>query len=407
MNDCRRRNLSCNPRMTIPQLEKIVKKRRSSDAIYNSLRAIPTSHSGPSVRIEDEIDGKRYVPVLLSGKWKQLIDAQTDSLRTQNKGTRSLKTKKSSSLFQKIDTILIGDSYARLMEPPPPFLFVIAYPGIPLRSLDRSFSDYDRHDPISQKNRDPIWIHPQLVSPTKKSKKLYLSYGSAEDATLPLKRMFFEFSSKMGCRDMFSYPRVDIFRELIRFPDGQIKNLVFWMGNAELQITFFYKLFNTPFFYESTIVSPRFTKSFNVFVNNYVKECVKSYTEFVKMIYRLYPKLNFIIILMNYSPVTSKTFQSVLAGMKGFSTRLSAIPHQILQFVFDNNIRRNIVDLFNNTLLSVSFIQKHVRIVDINPIIFNHQKETIYPRFILHPRDIHIADPKREVYHAIVEQIKK
>lgn len=413
LNYCHRRNLACDAKMTIPQLEKIIRADgehiKKKDPIYDSLRTIPSSRyrsSPSSVHIQDEVNGKKFVPVALSGSWKQFIDAQTDSLKSQNKGVRSLKTKKPSPLLHSVDTIFIGDSYARLMEPPPPYLYVIAYPGIPLRSLDRSFTDSDRHATITQNNMD--WIRPQILSPEKKSKKLYLSYGSTENPALPLKRMFYEFSSKtVTGRDMYSYPRVDIFRELVRFPRGQIKNIVFWMGNAELQITFYYKLLYSDILKDIPYFSPRFIKIFHDFVDAYVNECVVSYIEYLKMIHRLYPKLRIFVVLINYSPVKSRVYRSILMGMKGFSDVLSALHPKILQSIFDDPLRRDIVDQFNHTFLKNPFVQKHVHIIDINPVIFNYKNDDVYPRFILHPRDIHIADPKREVYRAILEKIPR
>jgi hypothetical protein len=80
---------------------------------------------------------------------------------------------------------------------------------------------------------------------------------------------------------------------------------------------------------------------------------------------------------MNYSPVKSRTYRSVLLGMRGFSGLLSALPPKILQYVFGDSLRRDIVDHFNHTLLGAPFVHKHVRVIDITPVIFNYESERL------------------------------
>jgi len=365
------------------------------DELYSSLRVV---NKKPT--IEYEISGKKYVPVSVSGAWRHFIDVEKQSLSIQNKGTSSIQTKSYHPILKDINTIFIGDSFARLMEPPPPWMYVIAYPGIPLRSLDRSFDgDITQNTKVTSKNR-PLWIHPQMLSPEKKSKKVYLSIASNTSSNKPIKQMFFEFSPKsLRGPDLYSYPRTDIIRQIVRFPLTKIRNIVFWIGNAEMQISFYHKLFQT--FPVPSSISVAFQKNYLSFVEQYIDESVSSYVQYLKYIHRLVPGARLYVILLNYSPVKCRSLKAILLGMRGFSAS-SMSSSVFTQYIFNDERRQKIVDMFNHRLSTDIFMRKHVHLVNINPIIFDSAKRCMHPRFILNPYDIHIDDPKREVYRAIV-----
>lgn len=370
-------------------------RRMGVDELYSSLRVV---NKKPNK--EHDINGKKYIPVYVSGAWKHFIDVEKQSLSVQNKGTSSIQTKSYHPILKEIDTIFIGDSFARLMEPPPPWMYVIGYPGIPLRSLDRSFDgDIKEDTKITSKNR-PLWIHPQMLSPERKSKKIYLSVASTTSSNKPIKQMFFEFSSKsLRGPDLYSYPRTDIIRQIVRFPMKKIRNIVFWIGNAEMQISFYHKLFQV--FPAPSTISVAFRTEYQSFVEGYIDECVSSYVQYLKYIHRLVPGVRLYVILLNYSPVKCRSFKAILLGMRGF-TASSMSSSQFTQYVFNDERRQKMVDMFNHKLSSDAFIRKNVNLVNINPIIFDSTKRSLHPRFILNPYDIHIDDPKREVYRAIV-----
>jgi hypothetical protein len=282
-------------------------------------------------------------------------------------------------------------------------MYVIAYPGIPLRSLDRSFDEHESK--VTRKNR-PIWIRSHILSPEKKSKKLYLSVGSSVSKNKPIKEMFFEFSPKsLRGPDMYSYPRTDIIRQIIRFPVHHIRNIVFWIGNAEMQISFYYKLFETiPI---PSTISVAFRREYQSFVEQYIDECVHSYVQYIRHIRDLVPpSVRLYVILLNYSPVKCRSFKSVLLGMRGFSGSSFASP-EFTRFIFNDERRQKMVDLFNHKLLMDPFMKKNVYMVNINPIIFDKERGSVHPRFVLDPYDIHLDDPKREIYRAILNVLSK
>ena len=106
---------------------------------------------------------------------------------------------------------------------------------------------------------------------------------------------------------------------------------------------------------------------------------------------------------MNYSPVHSKEMQQIVPVKN-----LRSFPRDMVDAIFADTTRRQLVDQFNIHLSKT--VEKHfpkgkIKLININSVIFNSKTGSLYPEFVLHPKDIHVADPHRKLYRFLLKEI--
>ena len=146
------------------------------------------------------------------------------------------------------------------------------------------------------------------------------------------------------------------------------------------------------------------TKYYGPFVQTYVKNSVHAYLKFLQTVIKLEPTTVVVVVLLNYSPVREREFRH-LVPVK--NVRSYANP-SVLDFIFDDRTRRRLVDFFNLHLVAAiksHFSPQRVRLVDVNPLIYDYGKGMVKPEFVLDPRDIHLGDPKRNLYKFLVKAV--
>ena len=350
--------------------------------IYDSL--LPSDRKD-KLNAPQTIEGIDFVPVRYSGRWRTFIQNEKATMRQENTGKAPLFSKKVDPLLDRVHTLLFGDSYARMLEPPPPDMYVVSYPGIPIKSITRSLTK----TPELVDKRRSDWMDTHTLSHEAKKKKVFLTFASQIPVRKTMyKKMFHSF------QDMHSYPRVDMFRQMLRFPSSSLQYIVFWFGNAELQHTFYYDLFKDP---------PRDPAGYARFTETYIKNSVLSYLQFLETVAKLEPTTTLVVILMNYSPVHSKEMQQIVPVKN-----LRSFPRDMVDAIFADTTRRQLVDQFNIHLSKV--VEKHfpkgkIKLININSVIFNSKTGSLYPEFVLHPKDIHVADPHRKLYRFLLKEI--
>ena len=370
-----------------------------------------TSRIPQALKNADRIGSQTYIPVRYGGAWRDFLEEEKKTIDSENKARRNvLRTKHMDPLLGNINILFFGDSYARLLEPPTDDTFVISYPGIPVKSLTRSIIH-----PTKASRRNEEWLNTELKSGEPKKKKIFLSFSSPRNPHLH-KKMFYDYSpSNPKSPKIFSYPRVDLIRQVLRFPEEKIHAIGFWFGNAELQLTWYYDLYHkliVPLLRTKPDVledSDKFFRVYDEFLDQFIAESTQSYLQFLKTVHRLDPHAHLFVVLVNYSPVSAENIQRIVP--ENF-TRLH-VPSQLLAFIFGNKERRNIVDLFNSSLTksshgsrsSASTFTKYLHFIDINPLITIKSTHQVKPQFILNPRDIHLADPQRKIYDHLVKSI--
>ena len=370
-----------------------------------------TSRMPESLKNADRIGPQTFIPIRYGGAWRDFLEEEKKTIDSENKARRNvLRTKHMDPLLGNINILFFGDSYARLLEPPTDDTFVISYPGIPVKSLTRSIIH-----PTKASRRNEEWLNTELKSGEPKKKKIFLSFSSPRNPHLH-KKMFYDYSpSNPKSPKIFSYPRVDLIRQVLRFPEEKIHAIGFWFGNAELQLTWYYDLYHkliVPLLRSKPEVledSDKFFRVYDEFLDEFIAESTQSYLQFLKTVHRLDPHAHLFVVLVNYSPVSAENIQRIVP--ENFS-RLK-LPSQLLSFIFGNKERRNIVDLFNSSLTksshgsrsSASTFTKYLHFIDINPLITIKSTHQVKSQFILHPRDIHLADPHRKIYDHLVKSI--
>jgi hypothetical protein len=338
------------------------------------------------------IQNIEYVPVRNAGRWKSFLSQEKKTIEYQNQKKVGLYSKSMNPLLEKVSTIFFGDSYARMLEPPPPSIYVVSYPGIPIKSLGRSFTKIE----ASRENED--WIDLSTLSEETKKKKIFLTFSSdVQTRYKPRKKMFHEFTDNRSDVGMKSYPRIDLFRQILRFPASKLKKIGFWFGNADLQISFYYDLFRQKFMLETVNNLQHFiSKNYEPFRDQYIDNIVNEYVRYIETVKKINPKSDIYVMLMNYSPVDQKNFKSTI---KPFVDNVVFYSNtEVLNYLFSNYERAEIINKFNSKLLKE---MKNVIFMDINPIICNPNSFFVKREFILHQRDIHLADPYREIYKYI------
>jgi hypothetical protein len=378
----------------------------------------PTTSKMPiNLKNADRIGPQTYIPVRYGGAWRDFLEEQRKTIDSENKARRNiLRTKHMDPLLGNINILFFGDSYARLLEPPTDDTFVISYPGIPVKSLTRSIIHPTK---ASRKNQE--WINTELKSGEPKKKKIFLSFSSPRNPHLH-KKMFYDYSpSNPKSPKIFSYPRVDLIRQVLRFPEEKIHAIGFWFGNAELQLTWYYDLYHkllVPLLRTRPDVledSDEFFREYDKFLHQFITESTQSYLQFLKTIHRLDPHAHLFVVLVNYSPVSSENIRRIVP--ENFS-RLK-VPSPLLSFIFGDKERRNIVDIFNSTLKKSSLssirsgthgsrpsvFHQYLHFIDTNPLLLTPTTHQVKSQFILHPRDIHLADPHRKIYEHLVKSI--
>lgn len=359
--------------------------------IYDSL--LPSDRKD-ALNARETIQGTEFIPVRYSGRWRTFIEKQKDTMRQQNTGRAPLFSKKNDPLLDQVHTLFFGDSYARMLEPPPPSVYVVSYPGIPIKSITRSLTKM----PPEVDKRRADWIDTHTLSHQAKKKKIFLTFASRIPTRKhTYKKMFFNFDERSVA--MHSYPRVDIFRQMLRFPSSALRYLVFWFGNAELQHTFYYDLFQKVMMEvpEGISVDEFRGKYYGPFVKAYVGASVAAYLRFLETVAKLEPTSVLVVILLNYSPVHSHEMRH-LAPVKN----LRAYGNQaLIDFIFDDRTRFGLVDYFNARLTAAvrtHFSSEQLQLVDVNPLIFDRRAGAVKPEFVLNPRDVHLGDPNRRLY---------
>ena len=420
--DCSRTNLSVDvieqytKQLRIPFTWREVGKKKMCEAIAARLNAVPSKSEGktpktvrtkpkkpPAVEenqhifdslllsdrsdklnAKQTIDGVQYAPVRYAGRWRSFIQHQKETMRLENTGSAPLFTKRVDPLLSHVDTLFFGDSYARMLDPPPRNVYVVSYPGIPLKSITRSFT---KASPQEVDKRKTDWIDTHTLSHEAKKKKVFLTFASPLK-TLLSKKMFHNFE------DMHSYPRVDMIREMLRFPSSTLKALVFWFGNAELQHTFYYDLFKDV---------PDGPEDYERFVQAYLKQSVAAYIRFLQTVAKLEPTSVLVVLLMNYSPVRAREMPSIVPVKN-----IRSYPRDMLDYVFSDTTRYRLVDAFNTMLTRAvrsTFPTGRIKLVDVNPLIFDAKLQKVHPEFVLHPKDIYLADPHRKLYRYIAREL--
>jgi len=344
------------------------------------------SDRSDKLNAKQTIDGVQFAPVRYTGRWRSFIEHQKETMRLENTGKAPLFTKRVDPLLSHVDTLFFGDSYARMLEPPPRTMYVVSYPGIPLKSITRSFT---KASPQEVDKRKTDWIDTHTLSHEAKKKKVFLTFASELPARKGVsKKMFHNFE------DMHSFPRVDMIREMLRFPSSALKALVFWFGNAELQHTFYYDLFKDV---------PDGPEAYERFVQAYLKQSVGAYLKFLQTVARLEPTSLLVVVLMNYSPVRAREMPSIVPVKN-----IRSYPRDMLDYVFSDTTRYHLVNAFNAMLTNAirsTFPMGRIKLVDVNPLIFDTKLQKVHPEFVLHPKDIHLADPHRKLYKYIVRAL--
>lgn len=383
---------------TTPRMDK---RGIQDERIYDSL--VPSDRKD-ALNVKETIEGTEFIPVRYTGRWRTFIETQKSALREQNTGRAPLFSKKSDPLLDQINTLFFGDSYARMLEPPPPNVYVVSYPGIPIKSITRSLTK----EPKDIDKRRADWLDTRTLSHEAKKKKIFLSFASkVPTRSHTTKKMFFSFDEGVkGNVGMHSYPRVDIFRQMLRFPSSALKYIMFWFGNAELQHTFYYDLFHLVMtdLPKEMVVREFESKYYGPFVQTYVKNSVHAYLKFLETVTKLEPTTTVVVVLLNYSPVKQREFRH-LVPVKNVRSYGNT---SVLDFIFDDRTRRRLVDFFNLHLAAAiksRFSPKQVRLVDVNPLIYDYGKGMVKPEFVLDPRDIHLGDPKRNLYKFLVKAL--
>lgn len=195
---------------------------------------------------------------------------------------------------------------------------------------------------------------------------------------------------------VISYPGIPLQsitrnRQMLRFPTSKLQTLVFWMGNAELHHTFYHDLFKD---------FPKDPDAYRRFVDVYLKKSVAAYLRFLQTVAKLEPTSKMVVILLNYSPVEAREMQTIVPVK---NRRL--YPREMVNFIFDNATRFHLVDAFNTFLVNAirsKFTPQRLRLLDVNPLIFNPKTRKVDSEFVLHPKDIHLADPHRKLYRYLV-----
>jgi len=372
------------------------------DRIYDSL--LPSDIT-KGLGARQTIGGTEFIPVRYTGRWRNFIEKQKNTLREENTGRAPLFSKKDDPILDHINTLFFGDSYARMLGPPPVNMYVVSYPGIPIKSITRSLTK----EPKEVDKRRANWIDTHTLSHDAKKKRVYLSFASKIPTRKPnLKKMYFNFEEGVkGNVGMHSFPRVDIFRQMLRFPSSRLSYLMFWFGNAEFQHTFYYDLFHQmmPGVPKGLSDVLEFeTRYYGPFVETYVRNSVSAYLRFLETVSKLEPTTVLVVVLLNYSPVKQHEFRHLIPvkNVKSYGTS------SILDFIFDDRTRRRLVDFFNLHLtvaITRHISSKQVRLVDVNELIFDYGKGVVKPEFVLDPRDIHLGDPKRNLYKFLVNAV--
>lgn len=412
-----------------------------NDPIYDSISPYRQYH-------KNVLSGIQYIPARRSGKWNEFLRKQGETFREENMGGKGIQTKKFHPLLENIQGIFFGDSFVRLLEPPPPSLYVVSYPGMPIKTLTRSFHKtlIERSDDVNTKD---VSVHPL-------KKKIYLTFESnVAFRKKTRKTMFFEFAHEMR-----SNPRVDMLRQILRFPPS-VQCLGFWFGNAELQITFYFDLLkNNEFFYKKiSIYDPKIlgkpllenvldkdgihlgragekiteeildrmqrTDIQSVLINEptnqqqkqvyylhfkdaYLENSVQNYFLYLLNILQLKPECVLYVMLMNYSPLFS---DQVPGAIRKWVPNLVKINLSTRQFLFDDRERASVVRQFNSLLIDK--VNKHdslkqkVIFMDINPLICDPPDSYhVRPEFCFHEKaDIHLDDPNRIIYDYILSKV--
>lgn len=378
-------------------------------SLYTEIRSKDPSAYTDRCR-QEHVGNRRFVPTETnrSGPWTKFVDHQKTTLAKQNRSERhGLFTKTRSTvipLFNNIQTLCFGDSFIRLFEPAMPSMYVLSYPGIPVKSLDRAIVDGVPVDTISR-THDQWLVSPPPSRKAHYKRKMYLSISHPLDTHQPVKSMFYNFTDTMK-----TPPRVDILRQIVRFPMDQIHQLVFWFGNAELNIVFYYDFLSSlPHREDMKTYYPAFRDAF-------VKKSVASYIRFLQVVTKLHPKALIVIILVN-DPVIQSPFHfyrmlenrfeqdhvtSVLPRSKSCKDQLI---HEILAYHRRYEVIHQWNELLIDHLQHSELLSSHVQWIDVNPLILDPKTHRVKTIFQINPFDIHLQDPQHVLYENILHQL--
>lgn len=276
----------------------------------------------------------------------------------------------SRELLNHVDTLFFGDSYARLLVPPPRSMHVVSYPGIPLQSINQSMTKETEEVDMGKMD----WIDTHTLTHEAKKKKVFLTFASQLSV----------------CRSTYK----KMIHQMLRFPTSKLKTLVFWMGNEELHHTLYHDLFKD---------FPKDPDAYRCFVDTYLKKSVAAYLRFLQTVATLEPTSKIAVILLHYSPVEAREMETIVSVKK---RRL--YPREMVNFILDNATRFHLVDAFNTFLVNAirsKFTPQRLFFLDVNPLIFNPKTRKVDPEFVLHPKDIHLADPHRKLYRYLVRAL--